>query len=453
MRDLALFAALAIVLPLTLRRPWIGVIAWAVLSLMNPHRLAWGLARDFPFAQLIALATLFALVVTQSSRVMKGGWAAAVLLAFVGWMTLTTVLVAMQPAEAWAMWIRVLKIQLMTFVALLLLHKREHVQALIWAVVLSIGFFGVKGGIFTIVNRGENRVWGPAESFIADNNALGLAIVMTIPFFLHLYRTTEQVWIRRGLIAGALLSAVAVLGTHSRGALLAIMGMGALYWWRSDRKVAVGAAFFLVALAAIPLMPDKWFDRMETITNYKEDASAMGRINAWTVATRIAIDRPLGGGFVYYSPEASALYAPDPTQVRSAHSIYFQVLGEHGFVGLALFLVLWVSVWRIASRIRNGTRGREEYAWAFSLATMTQASLAGYAVGGAFLDLAYFDLPYFLFVALAVTRWILLKDGQFGNVGDRPMRSGSPLVRDPDRPAKATDFPVLRPPNRPDAIR
>ena len=50
-------------------------------------------------------------------------------------------------------------------------------------------------------------------------------------------------------------------------------------------------------------------------------------------------------------PAVFAIYAPDPTDVHAAHSIYFQVLGEHGFVGLGLYLLLGVLTWRDAAWI------------------------------------------------------------------------------------------------------
>jgi probable O-glycosylation ligase (exosortase A-associated) len=142
-------------------------------------------------------------------------------------------------------------------------------------------------------------------------------------------------------------------------------------------------------------MPQKWFERMETIRNYREDQSAMGRINAWGFAYNLARDRPfVGGGYEAFRAELFAYYAPDPEDVHDAHSIYFEVLGEHGFVGLFLFLGLGLLVWRSCSWIRRQARGDPELEGFSDLARMTQVSLVGYAVGGAFLGLAYFDLYY-----------------------------------------------------------
>jgi putative inorganic carbon (HCO3(-)) transporter len=154
-------------------------------------------------------------------------------------------------------------------------------------------------------------------------------------------------------------------------------------------------------------MPDQWGSRMSTIAEYQQDSSALGRINAWWMTWNLAKDRFFGGGFAIYDPDVFVLYAPNPNDVHAAHSIYFQVLGEHGFVGLALFLTIWFLVWRSASWLRRNGAGHPESQWTATLGAMCQASIVAYAVGGAFLSLAYFDLPYNLLVLLVVARrWV-----------------------------------------------
>jgi len=166
----------------------------------------------------------------------------------------------------------------------------------------------------------------------------------------------------------------------------------------------------VLVAAAIGFMPDKWRDRMQTIETYRNDSSAMARINAWETAFHVARDRPFGAGFELASPRVFARYAPDPSVPRAAHSIYFQMLGEHGFPGLALFLLLWLLVWLDASWIIRRARSRNELRWASDLARMIQVSLVGYFVGGAFLSLAYYDVPYNLLVAVVLTRLLLERD-------------------------------------------
>ena len=403
LRDIAIFLVVAVGIPFILRNPAVGIGYWVWLSLMNPHRAAWGFAYSFHFAFVVAVATVIGLFLTKEPRQFKGGAAAWVLLAFVLWMCFTT-LFALEPAGAAKMLERVVKILFVTFLALFTLYKREHVLALVLIIVFSIGFYGVKGGVFTIMGGGAHLVWGPPETFIADNNAIALAVIMTIPLLAYIYIISTKRWIRAAIIVSIGLCAASVLGTYSRGGLLAIIAMSAFLWIKSKSKLWVGLVVLLLALGFYSFMPPAWEERMNTISTYEQDSSARGRIDTWKMLTNLALDRPLvGGGFEPYTAEVFLRYLPDYERVRSAHSIYFQVLGEHGFVGLALFLTFWWLTWRLSRRILKHTKNDPEFKWAYWLAAMTQVSLIGYFVGGMFLNLAYWDMPYFLMIALVVT--------------------------------------------------
>jgi probable O-glycosylation ligase (exosortase A-associated) len=328
-----------------------------------------------------------------------------VLIVFALWMTATT-LQALTPSAAWPMWSRVMKVFVMTFMLLLLLNTKRHVDLLMAAILFSIGFYGVKGGIFTVLTGGEGMVWGPEDSMIQTNNALGVANVMIIPLLMHYYQQTANRWARGGLVLIVLLCAGSILGSYSRGAVLALGAMCSVLWARSSYKALIFGVVMSIGVLMIPFMPERWMDRMHTIQTYEMESSAMSRIYAWKAAWNIATDRFMGGGFEYPTKEVMAKYSPGP-YVSVAHSIYFQSLGEHGFIGLGLFLIFWWLVWRECGRIRARARDRPDLRWAFSLMSMTQASLAGYAVGGAFLNLAFWDMPYYLYAAVMVTRHVV----------------------------------------------
>lgn len=300
-----------------------------------------------------------------------------------------------------------MKIDLMILVAMVVLYSRRHITSLAWVLAGSIGFYGVKGGLFTLATGGSSIVWGPAGGFIEGNNELALALVMIIPIMRFLHLTTESVWAKRGLLLAMLLCAVAALGSQSRGALLAIGSMATLLWWRSDKKSGPLILLVIIGIALPAFMPEQWWDRMATIGEYKSDSSATGRINAWWMAWNLAKANFFGGGFAVSTSSLFALYAPVPLDVHAAHSIYFMVLGEHGFVGLFLFLLLWLFVWRSAGRLRTQGKTRPETMWLSYLGAMCQVSLVGYAVGGAFLSLSYYDLPYNILILVVLgCRWL-----------------------------------------------
>ncbi|MGV7206262.1 putative O-glycosylation ligase, exosortase A system-associated [Oxalobacteraceae bacterium A2-2] len=406
MRDILITLIVFASLPLILRDPVAGILMWVWLSVMNPHTQGWGFAQTFPYAYLVALATLFSVAVARAPKLPPWCACTAMLLLFILWMNVTT-LFAMFPAAAHEQWTKVMKIMLMSLVTLVVIRRRAHVHRLIWVLVLSLGYYGVKGGLFTLRGGGADRVWGPQGTFIGGNNEIALALVMTIPLMLHLYRQHRQRWLRCGLAAMMLLSALAALGSYSRGALLALLSMGCFLWLRSGRKLLGGAMLAALGCVLLAFMPQRWEQRMDTIGDYQQDSSAMGRINAWHMAYNLARDRFFGGGFEISEPAAFLQYAPNSADVHAAHSIYFQALGEHGFVGLGLYLLLGWCAWHSAARIAALSRDSEELAWAASLAAMLQASLVGFAVGGAFLSLLYFDVPYYLMAAIIATRLLL----------------------------------------------
>lgn len=407
LRDLLLSAVVLGSLPVILFRPYVGVLVWTWLSLMNPHRLAWGFAKDFPFAKLVAGTTLFSVVVAPEKKRLPLCRETVVLLIWIAWMFTTTVF-ALEPDLAWAQWAKVSKILLVVSVTMLLLTSRERIESFVWMIVISIGFYGVKGGVFTVLTGGGHHVLGPEESFIGDNNHLGLALVMVIPLMRYLQQVSERRWLRMALLASMILTAIAVLGTQSRGAFLGLAAMLLFLAIRGRHKLMLGALAIVMIPIALLIMPPAWFERMESIRDYRQDTSAMGRINSWSFAFNLASDRPLlGGGFDCFTPRWFNIYAPDPTDFHDAHSIYFEVLGEHGFIGLFVFLSLGFLVWRTCS----GTISRAEFIpdgeWMSDLARMLQIGLFGYAVSGAFVGLAYFDL-YYNFVAIAVATKLML---------------------------------------------
>jgi len=405
MRDLLLGSIIAYCVLRAFTSPAIGILSWTVLSIMNPHQYGWLLAK-MPVAAAVAIATMIGILLTREPRSFPVTRETVVLMLFMLWVCITLPF-SFSFDGSIDMWKKVMKIDFMILLAMVVLHTREHIMALAWALAGSIGFFGFKGGLFTLLTGGNYRVWGPDSTFIEGNNEIALALVIAIPLLRFLQMNTTKRWIRHGLTATMLLSAIAALGTHSRGALLAIGAMALVMWWRSRNKLWTGLLLVGIGAAMLAFMPAEWTSRMETIGEYQQDESAMGRINAWWMAWNLANHNFFGGGFDIYNLQQFAAYAPNPGDVHAAHSIYFQVLGEHGFVGLFLFLLMWFLVWRSANKLRKDGKQRPETQWVADLGAMCQVSLAGYAVGGAFLSLAYFDLPYNILILVVLgRRWI-----------------------------------------------
>ncbi len=431
MRDLFVTAVVFGSLPFILSKPYIGIYMWSWLGYMNPHRLAWGFAYDFPFAFIVGIVTLVALVFSREPKRVPWTRESIVLLLLILWMLVTTIF-SLYPQLAWLQMEKVAKIQLMIFLTMVLINTRERLEKLVLVIALSLGFYGVKGGIFTIVHGGVYRVQGPLGTFIGGNNEMALALIMTIPLIWYLHLNAQKVWLRHGYTAALFLCSIAVIGSQSRGALVGGVVMGAFLWLKTRNKLFTGLIMALAVAAIFSIMPAEWYQRMGTIDTYQSDASAQGRINAWWTAFNISKDRPLvGGGFDTFQPGVYRIYAPDPSNVHDVHSIYFEMLGEHGWVGFGLFMLLAWLTWRKGAQIIRECGKDPERKWAADLARMLQVSMIGFASAGAFLGLANFDLYYHLIAIMVMTGVVALKQtSPVGKVVMTPVRTApQPFVR------------------------
>jgi len=408
MSSLLIALAIAILVPLTLANPFLGILGWFWISFMNPHQLVWGPASDLPFAAIVAGATLLAWLIGKDPKRIPFN-AVTILIGLLGlWITWTTSQ-AIVPDEAWKIWDRAIKILLMSLVAIALLRTRERLHAAIWILAISLGYFGVKGGVFTLLTGGSARVFGPPSSFIADNNALALALLMTAPFLRYLQLNSAVRWVRWGLLAAMALFIFSAIGSQSRGGFLALAAMAAFLVWKSRYRARMTGVAAVLALSLVWFVPETWVERMETIQTYEEDGSAMARIRTWEWAVDLAAMRPFtGGGFeVYRDRQLYLSMVPEEEATHNFHSIYFEMLGMHGYIGLALFLALVVAVWRTFSHIRKTVADRPDMAWAADLASMAHVSIVAYLVGGAFLNLAFYDLFYFIAaIGVALSRQV-----------------------------------------------
>ena len=412
LRSLFVLVAVFSSLPFILRSPYVGILMWEWLGFMNPHRLTWGFTYDFPFAQIVAIATILAMFVSKEPK--KSPWSALVVawLLFWAW-TSVTALNAQNPVGAWNEWSRFSKINFMLIITMMVLTTRARIEGALLVVVLSLAFFGIKGGIFTLRGGGEGTVWGPADSFIGGNNELAFALVVVLPMAWYFYSQYARAyaWIRWGAPVVAGLCLLSILGSQSRGAFLAVGAMLGFLWLRARNKLMTGVLVAIAAASALVFMPLDWTERMESIRNYQEDGSAMGRINAWQFAINLANDHPIaGGGFNTFTPALFARYAPVPDAVHDAHSIYFEVLAEQGYVGLALYLLLGVLTIVTSGRVIRIAKRHPELNWAADFGRLSQVAFVGYGVGGAFLGLAYFDLPYTLMAFIACAHALVTRE-------------------------------------------
>ena len=279
MRGLGFFLAFVAVLPCIFASPFIGVLVWYVFSLGNFHTLIWG----GPFASLnyayvIAVFTCLSWFFSRTDQKRLPITPLVTLtLLFSIWITFTSWFALAPADDVWNKWIVVQKILFMCLVGYALTTTRERLNQLIWAVVLTIGLWGVKGALWSILHGG-GEIHGPDGGMLADNNDFGLGLVVMLPLLFYQRHLATNRHVRRGLLLMGFLVTLAVFFTYSRGALVGVCAMGAVFWLRSRAKFTTALLIAALAFSVYNVAPEQWFKRMGTIETYQDDGSAMSRI-------------------------------------------------------------------------------------------------------------------------------------------------------------------------------
>jgi probable O-glycosylation ligase (exosortase A-associated) len=412
-RDVVLIAIYVVAAPLSLVQPFYGILFWTWIGYFNPQEFTWGIANKVPIAMIVAIATLLGLVVTKHKQIPPLTLETGLLLTLWLWFCITTVDVYFSPglAHHWmdsveALW-RISKILIMVFVALALVTDSKRLRW--WYLVTAGSFvlFALKGTIFGLLTAGQDKVYGPKNSMIYDNNDFGLAMNMALPMFLTFARTENSRFLRWCFWASVPMGILSVILTYSRGALLGLGTVLFLVVMKSKRRFIGIVATVLVALTVFLAAPAHWIERMETLKNAQADQSALARIHSWTFAYRLSLDHPiLGGGFQTFTATLYEKYNMLADKVQGPHSIYFQILAEHGFPGLLLFLALIASCLWSCSRLRRCFARNPESNALAAYADMVQLGLITFLISGAFLGRAYFDLFYQLVATVVVLKML-----------------------------------------------
>ncbi len=362
---------------------------------------------------MTAMATLVGFIFSREKKGFTPDLITVLTILFCVHFTLTT-FTALNPQLSWTEWSRTSKIFLMTFLAIFLFRDRNKLHWLILVVTFSAAFYGVKGGFFTIATGGQYMVWGPDESFFGGNTGLALVLNMILPFLLIPGMKSAKMTTRCFYLLCFFLTVVAIVGTYSRGGLVGLaavmLAMFVTLPITAAKRLSIVLALMVAVAVGSFFVPQQWYDRMKTITTYEQDASSMGRINAWWFAYNLANDRPLvGGGFSTYTRELFLRYAPDPEDFHDSHSIFFEVLADHGYVGLLLYLAIIACTVSSLFRLKRVCRSIGDLGWANDYATMVLCSIAGYLGNGLTLGLAYFDL-FWLMISMTICLKLIVRD-------------------------------------------
>jgi putative inorganic carbon (HCO3(-)) transporter len=410
-RSILLLAFLIPSLPVCFVRPFYGILLWTFIAFTSLQWYAYS-AHMLPVAMLVAIPTLL------GAAIFGRGWRnlltkeCGLLLGLWIWFTITTFVAGGNPVfadhadELWPRWQFVSKIFLMTALAVVVVDSFARLRTLLIVIAGSFAFFVVKALPWLIGTGGADRVYGPENSMIADNNDFGLALNMTLPLFFFLAQSEQRAWVKRLFWCLFLATIPVIFFTYSRGALLGLIAVLGLMLLCLKQRIVLLPVLVVGLLIAALLAPPEWRQRMDPTSRNAMDASAQSRINAWTFCWRLASDYPItGGGFQTFTPRLFERYAPTVLDVHGPHSIYFGILAEHGFVGLLLYLALVGACFASTHRIVKWAKFQGDEI-AANYGNMLRFALVGFLTSGLFLGRAYFDYYYTLIACIVVLQAI-----------------------------------------------
>ncbi|MEO7248200.1 MAG: DUF5935 domain-containing protein [Novosphingobium sp.] len=419
MFDLFLALFVAGFLTLGLRRPFLWVLVYLYVDIVAPQKISYFLLASLPIS-LIAFAAAF------------GGWMIAddkrdsrftlrqglilVLLAYCGMSTLTADFLK-EAAEKWS-W--VWKALVFASFLPLTLRTRLRFEAVALTLVLSAGSIIITGGIKTVFSGGG---YGTLHFFVNDNTGLyegsiiscvAIAIIPLIWWLVNHGTIYPKNLIVKLFGAALTFSCLLIpVGTQARTGLLCIVLLFVLSLRSVKNRFLYIGSMVALALMAVPFLPASYTKRMDTIGNHQSDESASTRVAVWMWTLDYVKDHPFGGGFEAYRANKLRIEMRDTAttgngnttdveikqttdQGRAYHSSYFEMLGEQGWPGLVLWLIIqMLGLWQMERLRSRWTRKAKaegagpELQWQAPLANALQQAQLIYLLGGAFVGIAY----------------------------------------------------------------
>ena len=430
MRDLIFSLVVLGMVPVCFRRPFMGLVVFSWLAYMRPQDLTWGFARFQRWSYLIAVVTFIGFLRSRPKQWFLPNWRNYLLIAMAVLVGIS-VAVSENPDKAqFSKYMEFAKIVVITLFTTAVVQRREQLRMLIWIIALSLGFYGIKSGVWGILTGMSTRIIRGPGGMMEDNNALALALAMILPLLIVLGQTERRALVRKAFLFAAPLTMITIVATHSRGGFLSMVGgLGVLVWY-SRNRVAVFSAAAVLGVVAVVLAPDSYKERISTIAEYKTEGSAAGRIYAWGIGFRMAVDNPALGVGLDKFRQHYIEYDPNPTAAKlsghgiiEAHSSYIEMMAESGLVAFGMYVTLLLSSFVLLWKVRWRAKKHFHTSWILSYTTMLEAGMVAFLIGGTFLNRAHFDLIYHYMAIILVFSQMAFREMDDPQV--HPLRDGS----------------------------
>ena len=409
--DLLVTLVLMAILIYGFSRPCIALCGIVYIDLYKPQGNSYSFLAGAPLSMVIAVFLFITMLINvKKITTPKNIVYHVLMLGFMAWITLTTIN-AQFPELAWIKYDVAIKTIFLAYFIPFVLVDRKSVELFVWFVGICLGtlmfWAGVKtlagGGGYGVDLVGKGGMW-------SEGSTLANHGITIIPLLVYLYKSSLLANSRqlfKYLLLGLILCCfITLIGTQARSGIVCFVVLFAFYLKASKSKIKTMALAIIIPLMLLPMAPDSWFERMETMQgedSIETETSALGRIVVWRWTLDYVSERPfLGGGFYAYRANAGQLdryrqgneIAIDTPHPKAFHSIIFEVLGGHGYVGLLLFLLIILNTLLMN---RKTTKRHGKLHWQGSLASSINIALLIYCAGGLFVGIAFFPLIYYFY--------------------------------------------------------
>ena len=218
----------------------------------EPASTDLGFCVQLPVAAIVGIVTLIGFALSKEPKRFPITSVTVTLIIFVIWMNISAVFAL--PANGsyvWEQWDKVMKIHLFLIITMMVMNAVERVRWLIWVATFSIAFYGIKGGIFTLLrvtaasSSGRTAVSFPQYRDFSGDHDGDAAVALSAD-------TKPAPSIRWAFRIRMALCAVAVVGSIPAGRFLALAAIGIFLWFKTRNKLIIGAAI----LVLVPLLLD-----------------------------------------------------------------------------------------------------------------------------------------------------------------------------------------------------
>lgn len=422
MRDLFFIAFLGVFGLMGLRRPFLLVALYAYIDIVSPQRLSYFLLNSIPISAIAFALMVGAWLLVDDKKDCRFSARQGLMLLLLAWCGYTT-LTADFPAEALTKWNWVWKAIIAGVFLPLVLRTRLRIEALSLFMVLCASTIIINGGMKTALSGGGYGVLNlmvENNSGLYEGSIISCVAISLIPIILWLSRhgtIFPADWKVKSFCYCLCLACLLMpVGTEARTGLVCIVVLAGLMLMRSKRKFVYGPLMLLAALVSIPFLPASFTQRMQTIENHQGDESASTRVAVWMWTLDYVKAHPGGGGFDNYLQNSFTYVAQSTvtdsggTRVerrlvtdrgRAYHSAYFELLGEQGYFGFAIWALLHLICFIRTEAIRRTYRNRDgpDEAWIAPFALALQQGHIVYMIGSLFVGIAY---QPFIFMMLAL---------------------------------------------------